>query len=127
MASAILTLPPRGNFRVRSKCRLKTAQEKKRGLCRQWNTVLQIQAVIDLPNIGQWTWRNQCFNNPKACNHAAEIWRELNHQKLSFHAICGPFKRNFWKMPDNEMRKRGIFICGGSKDIQLKIRAKRVR
>jgi len=84
MASAILSLPSKGNFRVRSRCRKKTPAEVKRGLCHKWNSVLQIQAYIKLPNIGQWVWRNQCFNNLIACKHAAEICRELNHKNLAF-------------------------------------------
>jgi len=127
MASAVLTLPSRGNFRVRSRCRRKTQAEIQRGICHQWNSVLQIQAVIKLPKIGQYEWRNQCFNNRLTCKHAAEIWRELNHKNLAFYAECGVFKRNMWNFSDRTMERKGLFKCVGSNPIELRVRAKRVR
>jgi len=127
MASDVLTLPKYGNFQLRSRCRKKNRREINRDVCGDRPNILQIQTLLKLPRIGQYQWRNQCFNNRRSCQYAAEIWRELNHKNLAFHVVCDNFNSKFWNMSDQAMQKRGIFKCRGANYIELKIRAKRVR
>ena len=127
IASGILTLPDRGNFQLRSRCRKKSRKEMQQGLCGNLETILLVKTFLKLPKIGQYEWRNQCFKNTRSCKYSAEIWRELNHKNLSFLATCNNFNRKFWNMSDSTMKKRGIFRCRGLNYIELKIRAKRVR
>jgi len=127
VASEFLSLPNMGDFKVRSRCRDKNQEEKRKRLCHNYNTVLQIQAVLNLPKINQYTWRNKCFESKNTCELAAEYWRELSHPQYSFLAVCGKFNRKFWQMNDQTMEKRGIYRCRGMKYVELKIRAKRMR
>lgn len=129
MASEILNLPPYGNFRLASKCRDKTPQERAVGVCHGWNGVLGIEAFIDLPVVSQYQWRNQCYNNIFLCNEAVKIWNQLVHPTgiIKFNAECGQFLRSMWKMTDMDMREKGIYNCQAPDLVELRVRAIRVR
>ncbi len=129
MASEILNLPPYGNFRIGSKCRDKTPGEKQNRICADFNGVLGIEAFIDLPQIGQFQWRNQCYPNIFMCNNAAQTWGQLRHPfgRIDFRVQCGTFNRNFWQMNDQFMKSNGIHNCPISDPIELKIQAIRLK
>lgn len=128
MASDILNLPPYGNFRVSSKCRDKNPREKQIGICHGWNGLLGIDAFIDLPQLTQFQWRNQCYNNIFICTEAVKIWKQLVHPygKINFYAECGQFIRSMWKMSDQEMKTKGIFNCQAPDLVELRVKATRV-
>ncbi len=129
MAADILSLPPYGNFRLSSKCREKSPMEKQLGICHGWNGLLGIDAFIDLPQLTQFQWRNQCYNNIFMCNEAVKIWKQLVHPfgKINFSAECGHFNRTMWKMTDQDMKAKGIFNCQAPDLVELRVRATRVR
>ncbi len=129
IASEILNLPPYGNLRLGSKCRDKTPGEKQKQICHNYNGVLGIEAFIDLPNIGQFQWRNQCYPNIFLCNNAAQTWAQLRHPFgwVNFDIQCAPFNRGFWRMDNPKMKELGLFICSPTDPIELKIRAVRVK
>jgi len=128
MAAEVLSLPPYGNFRLASKCRDKTPREKQIGVCSGWNGLLGIEAFIDLPQVTQFQWRNQCYNNIFMCNDALKIWKQLVHPfgKIKFEADCGNFVRAKWQMSDKDMRARGIFNCQAPDLVELRVKAIRV-
>jgi hypothetical protein len=129
MASEILNLPPYGNFRLGSKCRDKTPGERQNQICHDFNGVLGIEAFIDLPNIGQFQWRNQCYPNIFVCNNAAQIWGQIRHPfgRVNISIQCSPFNRGFWGMNNEKMKELGLFICPPNDPIELKIKAVRIK
>ena len=127
MAAQVLTLPPFGNFRITSKCRDKNPAEINAKVCYNFKGLLGVDAFIDLPMKGQFQWRNQCYDNINICNQAAQIWNQLQHPLISFHAECGNFIRNMWKMDDAKMKAEGIYFCAGRNIFELRVRAMRER
>jgi hypothetical protein len=130
IAQTILNLPSSGNFQLNSQCRDQSQFFVQRGICIGFSKVLEIRAMIDLPYIGQFQWRNQCYPNLYNCNIAKQIWSQLNHPQdlFMFNVVCDFPVPAFWNVNDQRMDQLGLFRCTPQNGpMELKVQAKRIK
>lgn len=119
----IIELPGMGNFIVNSKCKMKNPRDN---FCSGLNFFLEINALLNLPQLTQWQLRNQCYQGLTYCQQAHQMWSQLYHDHFSFTLIeCKLFNRLDWAMNDLQMDNLGIFRCPG--DFQIRIKATRTK